>query len=283
MIEKVDLVMWTRNGAETLPIVLRRINSAIPSEFVNNKIIVDDKSTDDTRKIAKSFGWNVILNEGAGISDGANTALKYVTPDFFISFEQDLLLAPNWWQRVPRLLNNPRVAVASGIRLPDQPLVLRRIQQYTYEKYRVMESKGEFIPYTRTIDNTIYKTKIIRQIGGFPKLSGSAGVDQILAQRVHSTGFKWEVDYEVMSIHLRKGLQNEIAHNYWYGTCLDELEHVLFKRNANIRRLLLRFVFSPLRGLHIALTTREPRSIYIHPLIRLAVIRGIVDKRKGAV
>ncbi|MEM3672598.1 MAG: glycosyltransferase family 2 protein [Candidatus Bathyarchaeia archaeon] len=283
MIGKVDLVMWTKNGAETLPIVLKRINKTIPSEFVNNKVIVDDRSTDDTRKIAKSFGWNVVFNEGTGISDGANTALKYVKSDFFISFEQDLLLTSNWWQRVPRLLSNPKVAVASGIRLPDQPLMLRKIQQYTYEKHRARERKGEFILYTRTIDNTIYKTKIIRQIGGFPKLSGSAGVDQILAQRIHSAGFKWEVDYEVISIHLRKGFQNEMAHSYWYGTCLDELEHALFKRNANIRRLLLRFVFSPLRGLHIALKVREPRSIYIYPLVRLAVIRGVVDKRKGTV
>lgn len=280
MIGEVDLVMWTKNGAETLPMVLKRINSAIPSEFVNNKVIVDDRSTDDTINIAKSFGWTIIFNEGTGISEGANTALKHVTSKFFISFEQDLLLAYDWWQKVPRLLEDPKVAIASGVRLPNQPLTLRKIQEYINERYKASEKKGEFILYTRTLDNTIYRTEIVRQIGGFPKFSGPAGVDQILAQRIHLAGFKWKVNYDVVSVHLRKGLREELAHNYWYGTCLDELEQALFKRNANVRKIILRFTFSPLRGLHMALKKGEPRTIYIYPLTRLAIVKGIVDKRR---
>ena len=76
MITKVDLVMWTYNGAATLPQVLKRINQVIPEKFINKKIISDDRSTDNTREIAESFGWQVILNEGKGISDNANNALK---------------------------------------------------------------------------------------------------------------------------------------------------------------------------------------------------------------
>jgi len=122
LLEKIDLVMWTKNGAGTLPLVFNRISEVIPNKFVNNRIVVDDHSTDHTREIAKSFGWNVILNEGSGISDGANTALKYVKSEFFISFEQDLLLAKNWWEKIPKLLGKEKVAIASGIRLPNKPL-----------------------------------------------------------------------------------------------------------------------------------------------------------------
>ena len=32
---KVDLVMWTYNGASTLPMVLKRIGEVIPENFVN--------------------------------------------------------------------------------------------------------------------------------------------------------------------------------------------------------------------------------------------------------
>jgi len=46
------MVMWTKNGAQTLPFVLKRIGEVIPDRFVNEKIIVDDRSTDETRKIA---------------------------------------------------------------------------------------------------------------------------------------------------------------------------------------------------------------------------------------
>jgi glycosyltransferase involved in cell wall biosynthesis len=59
MIGKIDLVMWTKNGEKTLPIVLKQIDKVIPHENVCHKILIDDHSVDKTVEIAKSFGWNV--------------------------------------------------------------------------------------------------------------------------------------------------------------------------------------------------------------------------------
>ena len=44
LIGKVDLVTWTKNGAETLPLVLKRIDETLPSEFINKQLIVDDQA-----------------------------------------------------------------------------------------------------------------------------------------------------------------------------------------------------------------------------------------------
>ncbi|TRO54958.1 glycosyltransferase family 2 protein, partial [Candidatus Bathyarchaeota archaeon] len=118
---KIDLVMWTKNGSKTLQSVLKRIGEVIPEKIVGNRIIVDDNSSDNTRKIAESFGWQVSFNEGTGISDGANTALKRVTSEYFASFEQDLLLSREWWEKIPPLLEKPNVAAASGMRFADKP------------------------------------------------------------------------------------------------------------------------------------------------------------------
>jgi len=40
------------------------------------------------------------------------------------------------------------------------------------------------LPYP-TLDNTMYKTGVIRKLGGFPKLYISGGVDIVLAKRLH--------------------------------------------------------------------------------------------------
>ena len=52
---KIDLVMWTLNGEKTLPAVLSRINETIPKDIVNQRLIVDDGSKDNTVTIAQKI------------------------------------------------------------------------------------------------------------------------------------------------------------------------------------------------------------------------------------
>lgn len=280
MIGKLDLVMWTKNGAYTLPAVLKQINKVIPSEYVNQRIIVDDQSTDQTREVAVANGWKVIFNEGKGISDGANTALREVETEFFISFEQDLLLAPDWWKKIPEYVWSSEAAVASGIRFVNYPLSIKKIEEFSAEKYKLQDQPGKYFPMVKTIDNTIYKTEIIRKIGGFPYLPSSVGVDQALSQKVFAAGFKWKVDYDVHSVHLRNGLKGELSHNYWYGLFSDELERKMNNRNASTRSMVVKFLRSPIRGLEIAVKKNAPESIIIYPLMRLSYLRGFFNGRR---
>lgn len=291
--EKVDLVMWTKNGAETLPFVLKRISEVVPSEFVNNKLVVDDGSTDDTRKIAESFDWAAVFNEGKGISDGANTALKHVTSEYFISFEQDLLLARDWWNKIPFAFENPKVAVASGMRFANKPVGVRRLQQYVAKKYRgeaKLESwlRGrEMAAFTlgKTLDNTIYKTEIIKAVGGFAKLKANSGVDTTLAYTVSQAGYYWFVDYNVQSIHLRRGLKQELSHQYWYAKQLYEMWRKIKTETNKLppvtrSNVISRFLLSPFTGAFIAMKTMEPSITYIHPLIRFYYLKGLLESEK---
>jgi glycosyltransferase involved in cell wall biosynthesis len=286
---KVDLVMWTKNGSNTLPSVLKRINEVVPGEFVGQKLIVDDKSVDNTREVAKVFGWTVVFNEGTGISDGANTALKHVKAERFISFEQDLLLSRDWWSKIPCYLENPQVAAASGMRFADVPGGVRKLQQYVAKKYRGESELASWLrtrqmaAFTlgKTLDNTIYRTKIIKALGGFPKMRLNAGVDTILAYKLAQVGYHWVVNYNVQSIHLRKGLKQELRHQYWYGTQLNEIWRRIeteTNKSPPVTRfgIIYRFFTSPFTGLFVAFKTNEPSITYIHPLIRFYYMKGLL-------
>ena len=295
MIGKVDLVMWTKNGAETLPFVLKRISEVIPIEFVNNRIIVDDHSSDETRSIAQNFGWQIVFNEGTGISDGANTALKNVESECFVSFEQDLLLARDWWGKIPNFLEDTQVAAASGMRFADKPRGVRKLQQYVAKKYRgeatlaswLRNRKTSAFTLGSTLDNTIYKTEIIKAVGGFPKMQVNAGVDSTLAYKLKQSGYSWIVDYDVQSTHIRKGLKQELQHQYWYGTQLYEIWRKI-EEDTNQRApmtaygVMYRFLISPFTGLFVALKTKEPTITYIHPLIRFYYMKGLLEAMKTA-
>jgi glycosyltransferase involved in cell wall biosynthesis len=287
--------MWTKDGEATLPVVLKQIEHAIPKEYVGKKIISDDGSTDKTREIAKSFGWTVVSNEGKGISDGANTTLKHVEAEYFISFEQDLFLNPDWWRKVPPLLADPKVAAASGMRFADKPTGVKQLQKYVAKKYRGESQLASWLrsrqmsAFTlgKTLDNTVYKTSVIRSIGGFPKMPVNAGVDTILAYKLHEAGYQWIVDYNVQSIHIRKGLMQELHHQYWYGTQL----YAIWRRiESETNRappvtkfgIIYRFFTSPFTGVFVAFKTREPSIAYIHPLVRLYYMLGLLRAQRPA-
>jgi glycosyltransferase involved in cell wall biosynthesis len=285
VIKKVDLVMWTKNGAKTLPLVLKRIDKVIPNEVINNRMIVDDHSVDDSQEIAKSFGWRLILNEGKGISDGANTVLKQVETPAFISFEQDLFLAKNWWPNVSNFLSEQKVVVASGIRLQSQPLALKKLDEYVFDRCRkedVSRSDKRYSPsrFGKSLDNTIYRTDFMRRIGGFPNLSVPAGSENVLDHVISKAGYEWRVNYDVASIHLRKDLRHALNQCYWYGTCSDKLEYIITGRRMQIKPQIFRLFFSPIRGLHAALRKNAPQVVYIYPLIRFNYMKGIFDGRK---
>jgi glycosyltransferase involved in cell wall biosynthesis len=285
--------MWTKNGAKTLPFVLKRISEVIPNEFVNNRVIADDQSNDNTVAIAESFGWSVVPNRGTGISDGANTALKHVTSEYFISFEQDLLLTSEWWKKIPSYLENPRVAAASGMRFADKPAGVRKLQRYVAKKYRgeaelaswLRTRKPAAFTLGKTLDNTIYKTDVIKKLGGFPKMPVNAGVDAVLAYKIGQAGYNWVVDYAVQSVHLRQGLKQELQHQYWYATQLYEIwEKIQTETNKpppiTKNGILFRFCVSPFTGLFIAFRTKEPTITYIHPLIRFYYMKGLLEASK---
>ena len=295
MISKVDLVMWTKNGGETLPLVLKRIREVIPIEFVNKRIIVDDHSSDETRSIAQSYGWQIVFNEGTGISDGANTALKHVESEYFVSFEQDLLLARDWWEKIPNFLEKPQVAAASGMRFADKPAGVRKLQQYVARKYRgetelaswLRTRKPAAFTLGKTLDNTVYKTKVVKTLGGFPKMNVNAGVDAVLAYKIGQAGYHWVVDYAVQSVHLRQGLKQELQHQYWYATQLYEIwERIQSETNRpppiSKNGVFFRFCVSPFTGLFVAFKTKEPTITYIHPLIKFYYMKGLLEALKTA-
>ncbi|MCW4044467.1 MAG: glycosyltransferase [Candidatus Bathyarchaeota archaeon] len=288
MLGKIDVVMWTKNGAATLPLVLKRLSESIPEESINNRIIVDDHSTDATRDIAESFGWRVIFNEGTGVSDGANTALKNVETDCFMSVEQDLLLTKDWWNKIPALLSDPKTAVASGVRFVAKPIGLRKLELQMAKKCLGEEkfllspqsAQQEVFTFGKTLDNTIYKTRVIRAVGGFPRTDSGAGVDTILIYKLQQAGFRWVVNPNVESLHLRGGLREALRHQYWYGTVVREVWGRL-RKEFNVplyseSNLLYRLLISPASGLLAAFKTKEPTVIYIYPLMRFYYIRGLL-------
>lgn len=257
MIKKVDLVMWAKNSASLLPLVLKRIGEVIPSGFVGKMIIVDDHSEDNTVEVAESFGWKVYKNRGRGIEDAIDTALSYVTADFFVSVEHDVVLSKDWWEKISKYMEDESVAVAQGVRVATHP-VLRKLDEY------IIERKDERGNIWISIDNNIYRTAIIRKLGI------NLGCHSPLRRKIEEMGMKWIIDRNVISGHIKSGILPFIRHAY-----------KMHKRTKGKRLIMFRiFLTSPLRALHIAFKKKCPQMVVIYPVIRLAILKASLEKGK---
>jgi len=254
---KVDLVMWTKDGEKILRQTLSCVDKAIPEENVNHRIIVDDHSKDQTVRIAKDFNWQVYPNPTHGISSGANEALRHVQTEFFVSLEQDLLLAENWWEKMSAYMTDPTVAVAQGIRIATHP-TLKILDEYEYSRENNLLGVS--------LDNDLMRTKIIKQLGGFPDKCPICVVIQLL-DVISATNYRWIIDKSMVSQHLRSNLQDYYRHVYHqYAACECS------KKNLKINARL--FLTSPLRATHIAMTQKHAQLLYVYPRIRFSCLQG---------
>jgi len=253
--------MWAKNGGKCLPKVLSRINKVIPEEGVCHRILVDDHSSDQTVEIARDFNWDIYVNPRGGIPIGANEALKHVDRDFFVSIEQDVLLAYDWWDRIPEYVKNPFVACAQGIRVHMNP-TLRLLDDWQFDflkRNRLLSS----------MDNNIFRTKVIRFLGGFPQ-SCPVCADTILMKRILSeTRYKWIVDPDVISLHMRFGLKNSVEHTYKMISACARTPLCADNRKPPISSVLRIFLTSPIRALQIAFANKSPNIIWNYPFLRL--------------
>lgn len=265
--KKVDLVIWTKSNPLILDVVLKRINKVIPKDVVNKRLVVNDHSEDSTPMVIRQNGWTQIVNEGHGISDAANLALNNVETEWFVSVEQDVVLSEYWWNRISRLAVDG-VAAVSGVRFLPQDNLCSNI-----ERYNSVYQNG----YGKTLDNTLWNTKALRSVGGFPKLK-NAGLDTLLAEKFKAKGLKWIVDSDVQSLHLHKGLYDELRRYYFYGASLPEL-YSKMDCSDDEWSFFVKLLKSPVAALKMSLQMNDSRLMLSYPLVRLSWLLGYLRGR----
>lgn len=257
-LRKVDLVMWTKNSAKTLPLVLKRIDEVIPYEFVGKRIIVDDHSEDKTAEVAKDFGWMVYKNRGRGFGDAVATALSHVTADFFVSVEHDVILARDWWEKIWKYTKDESIAATQGVRVATNP-ILRKLDEYIIER---KDARADLL----SVDNNIYRTAIFRE------LSWHGDHGNATKRKLEQKGMKWIVDKSVISDHIRPGVLPYLRHVYKMA--------LIMKVEANRLSMFIMFLLSPLRALHVVFRKKCPQILIVYPLIRLSILKASLEKGK---
>lgn len=166
---------------------------------INQIIVIDDCSTDDTGEIARAAGVTVIRPpENTGSKAGAqNYALGFVGTEMCMAIDADTVLAPDAIENIVAAVEGTTVAAACG-------LVLPRYVRTIWERGRYVEYLFAFTFYKLIQDHygkpliasgcfSVYRSDVLKDLGGWPR--------RTLAEDMDLTWSLYEAGYKVRFVH----------------------------------------------------------------------------------
>lgn len=121
---KVSIIIPSYNESKTLPLILEKLTQLRTNLEL---IVVDDGSTDDTKKILEKFkkqNLKIIYNRSnIGKGGSIRKGLKFVTGDVVIIQDADLEYSPSDLPKIIELFKNKKILAVYGSRkLKNNPI-----------------------------------------------------------------------------------------------------------------------------------------------------------------
>lgn len=223
---KVAVIIPTRNGGELWKKTLSSIASQ--SKYIDNVIIIDSNSSDDTVSSASAIASNCIPISENDFDHGGTRNLAcqsiHEDVDVVVFMTQDAILAsPSSLYNLISAFDDPEVAAAYGRQLPheDATAISCHAREFNYpsQGYRSsLKSKQSMGLKTVFMSNSFsaYRLSVFRELGGFPEKT-------ILCEDMHFTARAVLAGYSIAYVPNATVYH---SHNY---TAVDE-----FKRYFDI-------------------------------------------------
>jgi len=138
----IDVAILTMNSEHKLRECLNSVYKNVP---VNNLIVVDGFSTDNTAGIVKEFQQkygNVTFFQEKGTRGSARqTAIQLVKSDWFMFVDSDVVLSKNWFAEAEKLVNDD-VGAVWGIEIWSVLRGMKILNLFERVTLKIFEKRG---------------------------------------------------------------------------------------------------------------------------------------------
>jgi glycosyltransferase involved in cell wall biosynthesis len=195
--DRIDVVMLTKNSEKPfLDMCLRSIYTNIP---VRKLIIIDGKSTDNSRRILSAYP-NVSVIEMEGSRGAARErGISEVETDWFAFIDSDVILCKSWHSKIRKHVKVDTGAVW-GVAIPSAPRDLKRCLAIS-RFYRKPLDDTMLIEGNRRgmLHDTLVRTELVKDIRIPTHLH--VWEDQYIKHHIVKKGFTWNLSKKAHCHH----------------------------------------------------------------------------------
>lgn len=181
----LSIALCTYNRSDVLPKCLESLaDQSVDSELFE-VLIIDNHSTDDTKKIALNFGekhsnFKYIFEEKQGLSHARNRAIEEAKSEYLAYIDDDAIADKEWLEKIGSVIqNNKDIAAFGGPIYPwynkEKPKWFKdefATHSYGKEHFQLTEQN---CPFGLSGSNMIFKKDALKKYGGFSTEYGMNG------------------------------------------------------------------------------------------------------------
>ena len=189
----VTVGLCVKNCAKTIHGALKSI---VSQDYPRNSmeiVVVDGESTDGTLSIIKNYVSKTDIkisyfsDEGRGLGVARQIVVDQARGKYVIWVDGDIVLPLDYFRRqVDFMEGNPKVGATRGIEgFPQDKRSRVAILEYVSKRHYFGEKKKK----TLSTFAGVYRTRAMKEVGGFDKLITGAGEDIDLTIRMRTAGW----------------------------------------------------------------------------------------------
>ncbi|MFH1785489.1 MAG: glycosyltransferase [Candidatus Micrarchaeota archaeon] len=237
---KVSIVIPAYNESAYLAACLKSVLSINYPQKLLEILVIDDGSTDDTYKIAKSFecgNLKVIKKPNTGKGASLNFGIKKATGELIATMDADSYPSKNiLWELIPYFNDKNVMAVTPAVKIKESNSWLKELQRVEYLMILFSRKLLSFIDSVPVTPGpfSLFRAVVFDKVGGFDE--HNLVEDQEIALRIQSHNFKIRssMTAEVYTeppgsipdlLHQRVRWQRGGIRNYWQYKFLIKPEY----------------------------------------------------------
>jgi len=194
MVDSIDVVLLTKNSAQTLPKCLDSLYRNVP---VHRLIIVDGYSTDDTLVIIETYNQKhcnieIIFDRGTRAS-ARQKGIQAVQTEWFMFIDSDVILCHDWFKKATKNIA-PHIGAIWGIEVWSTIKNHRILKLFLIITHKIFELRGG-------THDTLIRSKLVKDI----KIPNELHVfeDTYIKNHINKKGYQTLACYNPFCIHYR--------------------------------------------------------------------------------